>query len=301
MHRPLNARFSICIAILLSFSGPLRADTLETFRFGPYIVNSLSAGYSPFASDLSLPHLGYHFQLGWLEPIKWTPGGIFHGTYFKSTAKANVTPYQVDIGTSISVKPLHFLEFGLSYNRMNFLQSMVTFSDRDQLPPSQSWRPDQILSREGDWGGADIFTFSLDLGVEIGRLALQGSGTHALWDVKARDAVYVFEYGNDLLIRTSDRVNTLEAAAEFDLKPWVPAGIKVMNRYSMADRSGVEKNLVAAGLSGLRYGSNGRNEKRGLDFLIGYWTLHPHASSGSLEESLVLVLEWIWDIRLLEI
>ncbi len=271
------------------------------WRFGPYVVNSLSAAMTPFATDLSLPHLGYHFKLGWMEPIVWEPGSIFHATYFESIVKANITPYQADVGTAFNIKPLRFLDVGLSYNRLQFLKSRVTFASEEALPPTQSWRPDRIHTRNGGWGGADVFTFNLGLTVKMQRLTLLGRGTHALWDVKSRGGAYVFEYRNNMLIRTSDRINMLEAQAHFNLNPWAPISLKATNKYWNANRSGVEQNRIAAGFTGLRWGTNGRNEKRGLDLLLGKWTLHPHVSTRSLKDSFVLILDWSWDVRFLEI
>jgi hypothetical protein len=146
--------------------------------------------------------------------------GLFGGTYFETNGNLNVSPYTSDVGTTFNLKPLRYLELGLSYNRMMFHNSMVSFTrPGDSKVDKRLYRPDEIALFAKAPGGADIFTYHANFTLDMGPAQFYISGSRTLWDVDAKGKDYVFEYGDALLLATRDRVNNVMAQLAFDLRP----------------------------------------------------------------------------------
>jgi hypothetical protein len=269
-------------------------------------MNQLSMEASPAGYDYVLTNGLYHFQVGWIEPIAQGAGGIFSETYFETNGNFNLSPFTSDIGTAFNVKPIRYLEAGLSYNRMLFHNSMVTFPSRIR-PAEELYRPDEVLDRQGELGGADIFTYQANLTINLGPVQLYFSDSMALWDIDAKGKYYAYEYGDGLLISTRDRVNTVLAQATFDLRPHSLfnklsfVGFAIRDQYWGTVKSNLRKNLVSAGITGLRLGRNSRFQRRGLDLSLGYWTLHDQIPAGNFAKSLMIIADWQWNIHVLKI
>jgi len=295
----------LTLAVMAPF---VRADTVKPLLFGPFFMNQVSMVASPAGYDYALTNGFYHFQVGWIEPIAQTNGGIFRETYFETNGNLNISPFTSDVGTTFNVKPLRYLEFGLSYNRMLFHNSMVSFATQgDVPPPKEQYRPDEILSNDKEMGGADIFTYQANLTFDMGPAQFYFAGSRTLWDIDAKGKNYVFEYGDGLLLGIRDRVNNFMAQATLDLRPHSLfrrvsfVGLSVRDQYWQTDQTKLEKNLVSAGITGFRLGRNPRFQRRGLDLSLGYWILHDQIPSGDIAKSLVLIADWQWNIHVLNI
>jgi hypothetical protein len=294
------------MALLAILARGACADTVKPLLFGPFFMNQVSLEGSPAGYDYVLTNGFYHFQVGWIEPIAQAAGGIFSETYFETNGNLNITPFTSDVGTAFNVKPLRYLELGLSYNRMLFHNSMVTFASTNP-PAREQYRPDEILGNHSELGGADIFAYQANLTVNLGPAQLYLSDSLTLWDIDAKGKDYAYEYGDDLLISTRDRVNTCMAQLTFDLRPHSLfrkvsfVGFAIRDQYWHTVKSDMSKNLVSAGITGFRLGRNSRFQRRGLDLSLGYWTLHDQIPSGHFAESLMLIADWQWNVHVLKI
>lgn len=270
-------------------------------------MNELNFSGSPAGYEYVLSNGFYHFQVGWIEPLAEGSKGIFGETYFETDGNFNVSPFTSDLGTTFNVKPIRYLEFGLSYNRLLFHNTMVTFvQPGESLPDKSQYAPDQILSYDGDVGGADIFTFLANFTLDMGRTQLYLSASRALWDIDAKGKDYIYEYGIETLIRTRDRVNDLSGQLSLDLRPWSLfksvslTGLALRDEYTITTQTEIEKNLVSFGITGFRLGRNPEQQRRGLDLSIGYWTLHDQIPRHEPAKSIVILADWKWNIHFLK-
>ncbi|MDB6035954.1 MAG: hypothetical protein JWM16_6292 [Verrucomicrobiales bacterium] len=285
-----------------------RADTIKPLLFGPFFMNELSFTGSPAGYDYVLTNGFYHFQAGWIEPLAESRKGIFGETYFETDGNLNVSPFTSDLGTTFNLKPIRYLEFGLSYNRLIFHNSMVSFAKPGDVPPpdKELYSPAKILSSHKDVGGADIFTYQANLTFDIGRTQLYLFASRTLWDIDATGKDFIYEYGNELLIRTRDRVNNLSAQFSLDLRPWSLfhsvsfTGFDIRDDYWITAQTEIEKNLVSFGITGFRLGRNPEQQRRGLDLSVGYWTLHDQIPMGDVAKSFVILADWKWNIHFLK-
>ncbi len=284
------------------------ADTVKPLQFGPYFVNQINMTGSPAGYDYVLTNGLYHFQVGWIEPIAASANGIFRDTYFETAANINISPFTSDLGTTVNLKPIRWLEFGLSYNRLMFHGSMVAFARKDSETVEKSlYLPANIYSADKQLSGADIFTYQGNLTFDAGPSQLFFSASRALWDIDAVGKNYVFEYGDGFLIKTRDRVNNLSAQISLDLRPMTIfskvsfVGLAVRDQYWSTDHTSIKRNLVSAGITGFRLGQNPANHRRGLDLSLGYWTLHDQVPSGDIAKSIMIIADWQWNIHVLKI
>ncbi len=293
----------------LALASRVGADSVKPLNFGPFFMNQLSSTLSPAGYDYVLNDALYHFQVGWIEPLAEDAGGLFRQTYFETDGNFNISPFTSDIGTTFNLKPIRYLEMGLSYNRLLFHNTMVTFIRPDRTePPVEDWRPSHVIAREHkEPGGADIFTFQSNLTVDIGPTQLYIFGSRTLWDIDAQGKDFVYEWGTDILIRPRDRVNTLLAQFTYDLRPHSLyksvsfTGVSVRSQYWYATQTRLEKNLVSGGITGFRIGRNPERQRRGLDFSVGYWTMHDQIPKDDWIKSLVVIGDWKWNIQFLKI
>lgn len=305
---PKTSRILFIFAIAAAFVREAPADSVKPLLFGPFFMNQISVTGSPMGYDYTLTNGFYHFQVGWIEPISQGSGGLFGETYFETDGNLNVSPFTTDVGTTFNLKPLRYLELGLSYNRMIFHNSMVSFaSPTGALPDKELYRPDEILSRHQELGGADIFTYHANLTFDMGPAQFYLSGSRTLWDMDAKGKDFVYEYGDGLLLAIRDRVNNFLAQATFDLRPHSIfrtmsfVGLALRDQYWSTDLSGLKKNLVSGGITGIRLGQNSRFQRRGLDLSLGYWTLHDQIPAGDFAKSWVIIADWQWNIHVLRI
>jgi hypothetical protein len=284
------------------------ADTVKPLAFGPFFMNQLSISGSPAGYDYVLTNGFYHFQVGWIEPIAQTHAGLFGETYFETNGNLNISPFTSDVGTTFNLKPLRYLEFGLSYNRMMFHNSMVSFArPTGGGVDKKLYLPDEVLSDNKEPGGADIFAYQANFTFDLGPTQFYFAGSRTLWDIDAKGKDYVYEYGDGLLLRTRDRVNNLTAQMTLDLRPFSLFqgvsffGLVFRDQYWITAQTDLEKNLVSAGLTGFRLGRNPERLRRGLDLSVGYWTIHDQIPSGDFGKSIVILADWQWNIHVLKI
>ncbi len=288
-------------------------DSVKPLTFGPFFVNGLSSRISPTGFNQVLSDITYHFQLGWIEPLATKSKGVFEETYFETDGNFNASPFTTDIGTAFYLKPIRYLELGLSYNRLLFNNSMVTFGSTESSAngggvPLHEWQPSQVIAREyKELGGADIFTYQINGTFNIGPLQLYINGTRTLWDIDAKAKNYVFEYGTDILLKPRDRVNALLTQITFDLRPYSLfktvsfTGLALRSQYWYAAQTRFEKNLISGGITGFRLGQNPERQRRGLDFSIGYWTMNPQLDDSDWKQNIMLLADWKWNIQFLKI
>ena len=269
-------------------------------------MNQLSVAGSPAGYDYMLTNGFYHFEVGWNEPFSESKRGFFGQTYFETSGNLNISPFTSDLGTSFNLKPFRYLEFGLSYNRLMFHNSMLAFPD-SIIPDKSRYSPAAIFSGSKDLAGADIFTYQANLTFNIRRTQLYLYASRALWDIDATGKKFVFEYGDGLLIKRRDRVNNFLVQYSLDLQPWSLfrknsfTGFALRNQYWSTAQTGMERNLVSFGMTGLRWGRNPERQRRGLDLSLGYWTLHDQIPAGEIAESFMILADWKWNIHFLKI
>lgn len=299
----------LALAVLLAGypSGTARADSVKPEHSGPFFQNQLSFAGSPTGYKYVLPNGFYHFHVGWLEPFSDAPDKFFGKTYFETNGNLNVSPFTTDLGTTFNLKPFRYLEFGLSYNRMVFHNSMVAFGAGNEYVSKDQFRPDSIFSKAGEVpGGADIFSYQANLTFDIWRAQLYLHVSRAQWDIDAKGKQFVYEYGSEFLISTHDRINTVLGQINLDTRPFSHfksfsyLGISVRDQYWWTDHSILDKNLVSAGISGMRLGRNTARQRRGLDFFVGYWIQHHQIPKGNVAESFMVILDWKWNIQVLK-
>lgn len=300
----------LAIAAATVFLTAAHADSNKPLLSGPFFMNQVSVWGSPAGYDYVLTNGFYHFQVGWIEPLAENNQGLFGETYFETNGNLNISPFTSDLGTTFNLKPIRYLEFGLSYNRLLFHNSMVTFArpgSNENHPAKELYTPDRILSSGKEVGGADIFTYQANLTFDAGPTQFFLYGSRKLLDIDARGKDFVYEYGDDLLIRTRDRVNHLEGVFSVDLKPWSLfrkvsfEGFELRDRYWNTDHTALQKNLISFGLTGFRLGKNPARQRRGLDMSVGYWTTHDQIPEGDVAESFMLIADWKWNIHFLKI
>ncbi|MDB5103072.1 MAG: hypothetical protein JWP91_761 [Fibrobacteres bacterium] len=281
-----------------------RADSIKPLMFGPFFMNQINVAASPAGYDYVLTNGFYHFQVGWIEPLAESSKGFFGETYFETNGNLNISPFTSDIGTTFNLKPFRYLEFGLSYNRLMFHNSMVSFSD-SLRPSPHRYSPGGLFSEEPDLGGADIFTYQGNLTFDVGRTQFYFFASRALWDIDAKGKYYVYEYRDGMLIKPRDRVNTFLAQLNLDLRPWshfphmTYMGYALKNQYWHTTQTEINRNLVSFGITGLRIGTNPERQRRGLDLSVGYWTLHDQIPKGDVAKSFLLEADWKWNIHFL--
>jgi len=297
----------ILFAVLAPLSSNIHADSVKLLHFGPFFMNQLNISASPVGFHDVLSDIRYHFQIGWIEPLAENAKGIFSETYFETDGDFNFSPFTSNIGTTFNLKPIRYLEFGLSYNRLVFHNSMVTFKDVSVTP--DMWKPSLILPPENRaGGGADIFTFQGNVTYNMGPIQWYFYASRMLFDIDAKGRNFVYEYGNDILIKPRDRINTFILQSFIDLRPHSIfksvsyTGIILKDQYWFSDHTELEKNLVSAGISGFRFGVNPERQRRGLDLSLGYWTSNPQISrDDEWTKNIMILADWKWNIQFLKI
>lgn len=296
---------ALCLALTHS---PTRADSIKPIQFGPYIQNSVGYIGNPASHRYVLNNGQYRLLVGWIEPISERSGGILKDAYFETDGDINVTPFQSDVGTTFNLKPIRYLEFGLSYSRLMFHNSLVTFSAPGaHMIDVRKARPGDLRKLDQEFGGADVFTFQTNLTLDMGPTQLHLLGSYAMWDIDVPGKDFVYEYSNDMVIKPRDRVASLLTRWNLDLSrysrnpAWSYTGIGLRNQYWFTVRTEQEKNLVSAGITGLRLGRNPPGQRRGLDMSVGYWTMHPQIAGDDWERALTLLLEWKWNVQVLKL
>jgi hypothetical protein len=309
------AKFLRLVALLSVILPASKAysDSVKPVNYGPFFMNQLTFTGSPAGYDYALTDLLYHFQVGWIEPLGTK--GLFRETYFETDGNFSLSPFVSDIGTTFNLKPIRYFEMGLSYNRLLYHNSMVAFTlpktnadSSSATLPAEEWRPSKVLTHDNkEIGGADVFTFQANITFNIGPVQLFGFGSRTLWDVDASGRDYVYEYGNDILIRPRDRVNYALAQISLDLRPHTIfktvsfKGFSVRNEYWYTTQTKLEKNLISGGITAFRLGQDPERQRRGLDLSLGYWTLHPQIPKNDWVKSLVIISDWKWNIQFLKI
>lgn len=283
-------------------------DTVRPVRFGPYMVNHVTYTGNPYSYRYALNNVFYRFQVGWIEPISGEDGGIFKDAYFETDGNVNLSPYQSDVGTTFNVKPIRYIELGVSYNRLIFHNSMVTYvaPDQEMIDLSQA-RPGDLMELNREFGGADVFTFQANFTFDLGPTQLFVMGSRALWDVDVPGKDFLYEYSSDLVIKPRDRINTILGKWSLDLsrysksKAYSFTGLAVRNQYTFTTNTEQQKNLISAGITGFRLGRNPELHRRGLDFSLGYWTMHPQLVPDDWTKSVSLLMEWQWTVQILKL
>jgi hypothetical protein len=283
-------------------------DSVKPLEFGPYMGHHVTYLGSPLSYDYALNYGHYRFQLGWIEPISEQAGGLLKDTYIETDGDFNISPFQSDLGTTFNLKPIRYLELGLSYNRLMFHNTMAAFSapGADMIDLKLA-RPSEVMKLDKEFGGADVFTFQANLTFDMGPTQLYILGARALWDIDAPGKDFVYEFQNDLVIKPRDRVNTVLAQFSLDLSSlsrnpaysWT--GLAIRNQYWFTDRSEQSKYLVSAGITGIRLGRNPVRQKRGMDVSLGYWLDHPQLDRSDFAQSLTFLFQWKWTLQFLKL
>jgi hypothetical protein len=292
--------------VLLSALAAPRADSVKPLMFGPFFMNQVSFAGSPVGYDYMLTNGFYHFEVGWIEPFAGSNKGFFGDTYFETNGNLNISPFTSDMGTAFNLKPFRYLEFGLSYNRLMFHNSMFSFAD-STIPAGSRFMTDAIFAGAKELAGADVFTYQGNLTFDIGKTQLYVFASRALWDIDAKGKVFVYEYGDGLLIKTRDRVSYILGQFAVDLRPWSLGrimsftGFVLKDQYWVTRQTDFERNMISLGITGLRLGSNPERQRRGLDLSVGYWTEHDQIPETEIAKSFVLLADWKWNIHFLKI
>jgi hypothetical protein len=284
------------------------ADSIKPLIFGPFFMNQVSITGSPVGYDYVLTNGFYHFQAGWIEPLSENSKGLFAQTYFETNGNVNISPFTSDIGTTFNVKPIRYLEVGLSYNRMLYHNSLLVFQgdSNGPAPAKSEYSPRKVLTYAKELGGADLFTYQANLTFDIGKTQLYLFVARRLWDIDAKGSAFAYEYGDEFLIATRDRINNAMAQFSLDLRPWSLfrtvsfLGFDLRDEYWLSDHTELEKNLVSFGINGFRFGRNPEHQRRGLDLRLGYWTMHDQIPSGEVAKSLLIMADWKWNIHFLK-
>lgn len=303
------SRLGLSLLLLAGIPSVSHPDTVKPVQFGPYLLSHVSVISTPAAYRDVLTNGQYHFQVGWIEPISELSGGIFKDAYFETDGDLNISPFQSDLGTTFKIKPIRYFEVGLSYNRLVFHHSLVTFS---RIPGEKKLdvdraKPVKVLSSSGELSGADVFTFQANLTVDMGPTQLFLMANRSLWDIDVQSGDYAYEYGNDLVIKTRDRINYFLGRFNLDLRRFStsPAfsftGVAIRNQFWITDQELLKKNLVSGGITGFRFGRNSELQQRGLDLSVGYWTMHPQLDGDQWLEYLHLQAEWKWNLQMLKL
>ncbi len=261
----------------------VNADTPPPVRFGPFVQQDVTVRASPTGFAYLPPSGWYSAQAGWMEPLNILPTALFRQTYLEAQGNATVSPYQADLGMTLHIKPIRFLEGGLGYNRILYPYTLVGFarpadSPATWLPDPSEWRTREILgSRKNEGVGADVFTFQGELNAEVGKLQLNAGGFRSLWDVDITDRDIIYEYRSwPSLIRKRDRLTSLYGQGLLNVSPefggFTMHGLEVRDQYWWVTHTGQSENLISAGFSGLRHGHNDERTYHGLDGLFGFWT-----------------------------
>ena len=283
-------------------------DTYKPLQFGPYMVHHITFGANPAGYRYALTNGYYRFKIGWIEPILENGGGILKDTYFETDGEANSSPFQSDVGTTFNMKPIRYLEVGLSYNRLIFHNSLVSFAapGEDMIDLDRA-QPGDLMKLDREFAGADVFTFQANFTFDIGPTQLFVMGSRALWDIDVPGKDFVYEYSNDLVIKPRDRVNNVLAKWSLDLTGFSkgPAytftGLAIRNQYWSTTRTDQEKNQISAGITGIRLGRNSERLRRGLDVSVGYWTRHPQLAGDDWAKNLSILLDWKLSVQFLKL
>lgn len=272
------------------------------------MVHNITFNGNPAGYRYALTNAYYRLKIGWIEPILENNGGLLKDTYFETGGEANTSPFQSDIGTTFNLKPIRYLEFGLNYNRLIFHNSMVAYTapDVDMIDLDRAL-PGNLMKLDREFGGADVFTFQANFTLNMGPTQLFVLGSRALWDIDVPGKDFVYEYSNDLVIKPRDRVNYLVTQLTLDLSRYSTnpsytfTGLAIKNQYWNTTRTVLEKNLISAGVTGIRFGRNSERQSRGLDLSVGYWTLHPQLSGDDWAKNLSLILNWKLNVQFLKL
>jgi hypothetical protein len=308
MHRLRTA-----ILILAASSAAALADGVRPQRFGPFLQQGFSVSGNPSGYGDIFPFASYNLQAGWMEPIAVLPWPLFRGSYLETQGNATASPYETDFGIAFNLKPIRFFEFGIGYNRLFFPSTLAAFdfpdtADTKRLPERSRWRPTEILGADHlNTAGADIFTYQANVTVNAGPVQLHGGGSYSMWDVDAPTHNFVLEYRSGLLIRRQDRIGSTYAQVLFrpdsglGFLGLTADGLGIRNQLWWTVQTDLSQNLVSAGFSGLRRGSNAGKLYKGLEGWVGYWTWHPQLRDREAWRKLHLMLQWTWNIQILDL
>lgn len=308
----MKPAFSLFLALLAGHAGAFPSEGVRPQRFGPFLQHSLAVEGNPAGYERIFPFGGYNFQAGWMEPIAIFPGKLFRGSYIETQGNITITPGQSDFGVAFNLRPIRFLEFGLSYNRLFFPYTLAGFNTPEGAAPGSSpspeaWRPPQIFDQDRlEAAGADIFTYQANVTAGIGRLQFHGGGSYGMWDVASRSHDFVLDYRTGMLIKRRDRIGSLYAQAMYtpspnaELSGFSVTGLGVRNHYWWTVQTALSQNLLSAGFTGLRRGRNGERLYLGLDGWIGYWAEHVQLEGRDIQERLHVSLQWTWNIQILD-
>lgn len=308
---PLRAAAALLFASAVTGAG--HADGVRPQRFGPFLQQSLIAQGNPAGYDRIFPFGAYNLQAGWMEPIAALPGPLFRGSYLETQANATVSPYQADFGIAFNLKPIRFFEFGVSYNRLLFPNTLAGFTYPDSndyriLPERSRWQPPRIFGVDHlSVAGADIFTYQGNVTVNLGPIQAHGGGSYSMWNVDTRSHDLLLEYRSGFLIKRQDRIGS--AYAQILVRPdsglgvlgFKANGFGIRNQMHWSVQTDLSQNLVSVGFSGLQGARSGGRLYRGLDGWIGYWTRHPQLEDQDPWRKLNLSLQWTWNIQILNL
>jgi hypothetical protein len=281
-------------------------------RFGPYLQQSLAMEGGLTSRQYVLPNGNYRFQAGWVEPIGLRPWGWMRGTYLEVQGKVMLSPFESDVGTAFNLKPLRWVDIGLTYNRLLFNHSLVGFKrpddqNEDWTPPTSQWRLSSLVESDKSVAGADVFSFQGNFLLDLWRWSFRLGGSRSLWDVETRQKDFLFEYESGFLIQRRDRINSLTGQIFLDLQPYVTLsgltlrGMQFQAETWFTDQTDLKKTLFSTGFEGIRWGRNDSRRYRGLDARIGYWSEHPQLESAQDWERLHFQLNWLWNSQLLNL
>lgn len=303
---------TLCMVSMAVLMGtPVKADTPPPLRFGPYLQQNVVIEGSPTGFSYVPPAGWYTAKAGWMEPLNLLPNTWFHQTYLEADGNTTISPYQADLGMELNLKPLHFLEGGVGYNRILYPYTLVGFvrpadSPSTWLPSPAEWRTREILdARKTEGVGADVFNFHADANAEIGDLQLLAGASRSLWDVDITDRDIIYDYRSGLLIKKQDYLSSLYAQGLLSTDPhfggFTARGIEIRDQFTWATATSQSENLISGGFFGLRHGQNGERSYQGLDGLVGFWTSQPQLDGQIWWKHFQISLEWMWNIQILHL
>ncbi len=279
-------------------------------HFGPFTTNEFNLIGTPFGYRDALPNGTYQVRVGWMEPLAEKANEYIGATFLETIGTIDVSPYEIDVGTGFNLRLFKILGLGLKYHRLFFNNTMVSFSvqadssRRDNVPlvpESYKWRPSRVIDRvinlQGESGGADVFTFEFQLRGDALPVKWQLSLQHELWDVDAAGKSHVYEYTNDVLIRSQDKVSQLGVRLIWVHPLGIPINPILENQYWYIQGTELQKDALTAGLSfdGGSYSSD--IKQNDIEINMGFWMLHPRLEDRSILERMIIGITWHYQLK----